>query len=54
MNGTGLDETPSVVSKRLANAASLVALIEAEASVSDNGEDNGPSGSGNVLGLKYR
>ena len=31
-----------------ASTASLAALIEAEGSVSDNG----PSGSGNVLGLK--
>ena len=36
------------------NTASLAALIEAEASVSDNSEDNGYSGSGNILGLKYR
>ena len=40
--------TPSVVSKRPACTVSLVALIEAEGSVSDNG----PFGSGNRL--KYQ
>lgn len=34
----------------VASTASLVALMEAEA----GGLDNGPLGSGNILGLKYR
>ena len=43
MNGTDLDDH-SFCCFEAASTASLVALIEAETSVSDNG----PSGSGNV------
>ena len=49
MNGTGLDDH-SFCCFNAASTASLVALIEAEASALDNG----PLGSGNALGLKYR
>ena len=48
MNGTDLDDHSFCCFE--AATASLVALIEAETSVSDNG----PSGSGNVLALKYQ
>ena len=46
MNGTDLDNH-SFCCFEATSIASLVALIEADASVLDNG----PSGSGNVLGL---
>ena len=48
MNCTNLDDH-SFCCFELASTASLAALIEAEGSVSDNG----PSGSGNLLDLKY-
>ena len=47
MNGTDLDGH-SFCCFELVSTASLVALVEAEGSVSNNG----PSGSGNLLGLK--
>ena len=49
MNGTNLDDH-SFCCFKAASTASLAVLLEAEASVSDNG----PSGCGNVLGLKYQ
>ena len=49
MKGTNLDDH-SFCCFEAASTASLVALIEAKDSVTDNG----PSGSGNILGLKYR
>ena len=49
MNGTDLDDH-SFCCFEVASIASLAALIEAEASILDNG----PFGSGNALGLKYR
>ena len=49
MNGTDLDDD-SFCCFKAASTASLAALIEAEASVLDNG----PCVSGNILGLKYR
>ena len=48
MKGTNLDDH-SFCCFEMACTASLVALIEAEASVLDNG----PFGYGNALGLKY-
>ena len=49
MNGTNLDDH-SFCCFEAASTASLVAIIEAEASVLDNEL----FGSGNALGLKYR
>ena len=49
MNGTDLDDHFFCCFKA-ASTASLATLIEAEVSVLDNG----PSGSGNVLALKYQ
>ena len=49
MNSTDLDDH-SFCCFKAASTTSLVALIEAEANVLDNG----PFGSGNALGLKYR
>ena len=49
MNGTDLDDH-SFCCFEVTSTASLAVLIEAKASVLDNG----PSRSGNVLGLKYR
>ena len=49
MNGTNLDDH-SFCCFEAASTASLVAFIEAEASALDNG----PFGSSNALGLKYR
>ena len=49
MNGTDLDDH-SFCCFKAASTTSLVALIEAETSVLNNG----PSGSGSILALKYR
>ena len=49
MNGTDLDNH-SFCCFEAASTASLVAFTEAEASALDNG----PFGSGNALGFKYR
>ena len=49
MNGSDLDDHPFCCFEA-ASTASLAAFIEAEASALDNG----PFGSGNAVGLKYR